>query len=120
MQPGDRVWVERVIDVDYGDGYIRVNRVGEEHASDALPDSPALPAVARWLSEPGSAEALHAIGGFMRVIDVFTSELRVVATGSGHETRFAEALEIMGCAVTDAQRDQFAALVAALTQETGG
>ena len=48
---GDRVWVERTVEKVFGDGYIRVNGVGEEHAIDAIPDSPALPVVARWIHD---------------------------------------------------------------------
>lgn len=40
IKEGDFVWVQRRVTEVYGDGYIRVAPVGEEHASDVILDSP--------------------------------------------------------------------------------
>jgi hypothetical protein len=71
MKSGDRVWIPGTIHAEVAgrtQPIYEVDALGDVPADRVLPDSAALPVVARWLADPGNRERLTVWLGYMEAI----------------------------------------------------
>jgi hypothetical protein len=100
MKAGDKVWVRVTFEGTEPDGMERFYH--QPCGDDLAPDSPALPAVARWLAEHGDAlrYGQHTPGDWLDVVEAAFDD------------------QVDGVALVDVVMPALRALLAALTEET--